>query len=46
MQEITYGVSGAKVECVLVMGEGDRGVGEDFDCEVRVRQLDRWVKGV
>ena len=37
MQEITNGVSGAKVKCVFVMGEGDGGAGEDFDCEVRVR---------
>ena len=30
-------VSGVKVECVLVVGEGDGGVGEDFDRELRVR---------
>ena len=45
MQEIVYGVSRLEVECVLVVGEGDGGVREDFDCEVRVRYLDRWVKG-
>ena len=45
MQEIIYGVRGMEVECVLVVGEGDGGVGEDFDRELRVRGLDRWVKG-
>ena len=37
VQEIVFGVSGMEVECVLVVGEGDGGVGEDFDRELRVR---------
>ena len=37
MQEITNGVSGSEVECVLLVGEGDGGEGEDFDCEMRVK---------
>ena len=45
MQEILYGVSGMEMECVLVVGEGDGGVCEDFDRELRVRGLDRWAKG-
>ena len=45
MEEIVYGVGGTEVECVLVVGEGDRGMGEYFNCELRVRGLDRWVRG-
>ena len=45
MQEIVYGVRGIEVECVLVVGEGDGGVGEDFDRELIVSGLGRCVKG-
>ena len=46
MEEIGCGVGGKEVECILVVGEGDRGMGEEFNCGLRVRGLDRWVRGM